>query len=532
MRFFKRGGAVKMKKFNVTGTCIPAENYMVDISGKLEKIMKLIDDGCYFTINRARQYGKTTTLSRIHNTLPAEYICARISFEGLGDESFDSQEKFCPTFIGRIVSALRFSSATKEYREKWADYNISDFNSLSEHITNMCEDKKVILIIDEVDRTSHNNVFLGFIGMLREKFLLRREGMDYTFHSVILAGVYDIKNIKLKLMSEGKYTPTVTENKTYNSPWNIAVDFDIDMSFSPAEISTMLKEYEAEHNTDMDITIIAEEIYSYTSGYPFLVSRICQHIDGKLEKNWTAAGVLEAVKIILLEANTLFDDVFKNLENNKELHDFIYSLLIVGEAGNFVIDDPIISIGLMYGFLKKDNDRVVIANKIFETRISNYFISKDSRNKKQTASVLQRDVVKDGRFDMELCLRKFADHYAEIFNENDGKFLERHGRLIFLSYLRPLINGQGFYHIESQFTDLRRMDIVVDFGRDQFIIELKLWKGEEAEHKAYTQLLGYMENKKAEAGYLLTFDFRKEKNKQPKAEWVDINGKNIFEVIV
>jgi len=186
----------------------------------------------------------------------------------------------------------------------------------------------------------------------------------------------------------------------------------------------------------------------------------------------------------------------------------------------------------MTGFLKKVNDRVVIANKIFETRISNYFISKDSRNKKQTAGVLQRDVVKDGRFDMELCLRKFADHYAEIFNKNDSEFLERHGRLIFLSYLRPLINGQGFYHIESQFTDLRRMDIVVDFGHDQFIIELKLWKGEEAEQKSYTQLLGYMENKKAEAGYLLTFDFRKEKNKQPKAEWVDINGKNIFEVIV
>jgi hypothetical protein len=90
-----------------------------------------------------------------------------------------------------------------------------------------------------------------------------------------------------------------------------------------------------------------------------LVSRICQHIDKKLEKDWTADGVLEAVKIILLEANTLFDDVFKNLENNKELHDFIYSLLIVGETGNFVIDDPIISIGLMYGFLKKVEDRVV-----------------------------------------------------------------------------------------------------------------------------------------------------------------------------
>jgi hypothetical protein len=105
--------------------------------------------------------------------------------------------------------------------------------------------------------------------MLREKFLARRNKKDYTFHSVILAGVYDIKNIKLKLKDEGLYVPPETENKLYNSPWNIAVNFKVDMSFSPAEIATMLKEYEAEHNTGMDITEISKEIYNYTSGYPF-----------------------------------------------------------------------------------------------------------------------------------------------------------------------------------------------------------------------------------------------------------------------
>jgi hypothetical protein len=133
---------------------------------------------------------------------------------------------------------------------------------------------------------------------------------------------------------------------------------------------------------------------------------------------------------------------------------------------------------------------------------------------------------------MELCLRKFARHYAELFNETDAEFLERHGRLLFLSYLRPLINGQGFYHIESQFTDLRRMDIVVDFGRDQFIIELKRWKGEEYEKKAYEQLIGYMDSKNADTGYLLTFDFRKEARKDRRTEWVQVGGKRIFEVIV
>ena len=133
---------------------------------------------------------------------------------------------------------------------------------------------------------------------------------------------------------------------------------------------------------------------------------------------------------------------------------------------------------------------------------------------------------------MELCLRKFAEHYAELFNERDAEFIEREGRLLFLSYLKPLINGQGFYHIESQFTDPRRMDIVVDFGHEQFIIELKLWRGEAVHQKAYEQFLGYMDSKGFSADYLLTFDFRNNVNRQPYAKWVDFGDRQIFDVIV
>jgi hypothetical protein len=187
----------------------------------------------------------------------------------------------------------------------------------------------------------------------------------------------------------------------------------------------------------------------------------------------------------------------------------------------------------MYGIIKEENRYVSVSNKIYELVICDYFISKDEEDNPQSADVLQGDVVRNGKFDMELCLCKFAEHYAEIFSENDAKFLERHGRLLFLSYLKPLINGQGFYHIESQFTDLRRMDIVVDFGPQQFIVELKLWRGEAYLAEGYEQLCGYLESKHTESGYMLTFDFRKkEENKTRKAEWIEISGKRIFDVMV
>lgn len=436
--------------------------------------------------------------------------------------------------LRRISKALDFTPASKMYAQEWLNKGVSSFELLSDHITRVCKGKKIVLMIDEIDKTSNNRVFVHFLGMLRDKFLARNNGRDYTFHSVILAGVYDIKNIKLKMVNEGSYTHAPEENKLYNSPWNIAVSFEIDMSFSPTEIVTMLTGYESDHNTGMNIPHIAEEIHNYTSGYPFLVSRICQCLDKNLDKNWTTDGVQEAVKIILDEQNTLFDDIFKNLEAYKDLYDLVYSVLIMGQQRDFVIHHPLIQFGVMFGFLKNNNRKVAISNKIFEVAMSNYLITEESlRNSdKQITGVLPYDVVQNGKFDMELCLRKFAEHYTELFHEHDAKFLEKHGRLLFLSYLKPLINGKGFYHIESQFTDLRRMDIVVDFGQEQYIIELKLWHGEKYKQEAYQQLLGYMASKNAHTGYLLTFDFRKGQNKQPSVGWVVFEEKRIFDVVI
>jgi len=283
----------------------------------------------------------------------------------------------------------------------------------------------------------------------------------------------------------------------------------------------------------MDITAISEEIYNYTSGYPFLVSRICQCIDENLAKDWTINGINGAVQILLGEANTLFDDMFKNIRNYESLREFLYDLLFVGKSKSFNIYNEVISLGYIFGFFRNVNGKTQISNKIFETCIYNYFVSLNELNSDENRNVgtTLPEILKNGAFDMELCLRRFAQHYAEIFSGRDISFLERHGRLLFLSYLKPFINGDGFYHVESEVNDFR-MDLVVDYKREQFIVELKVWRGEKYEQAAYGQLADYLRVKNAERGYLLTFDFRKESNKARGAEWIETGGKKIFEVIV
>ena len=124
-------------------------------------------------------------------------------------------------------------------------------------------------MIDEVDSASNNQVFLDFLAQLRGYYINRDR--KPTFWSVILAGVYDIKNLKRKIVTDG-------ESKV-NSPWNIAADFQVEMSFSVNDIAGMLSDYENDHRTGMNILEMAQIIYDYTAGYPFLVSRLCKLLD-------------------------------------------------------------------------------------------------------------------------------------------------------------------------------------------------------------------------------------------------------------
>ncbi|MCI9596221.1 MAG: hypothetical protein HFE75_02780 [Firmicutes bacterium] len=62
------------KFFNVTAVCRLRQHYMVDIMEKLERIKAVVVQGQYFTMNCARQYGKTTTLKLLEKFLKDDYL--------------------------------------------------------------------------------------------------------------------------------------------------------------------------------------------------------------------------------------------------------------------------------------------------------------------------------------------------------------------------------------------------------------------------------------------------------------------------
>lgn len=496
-----------MKSFNVTGTCRPSEHYMVDITERVEIIRKMVAKGDYFCINRGRQYGKTTTLEALCDGLADEYLVLSISFEGLGDSEMSSGDAVARTFVNILRFQMDFAGAPSEeiytlIRTEAArkDYTLAE---LSRTISIMCRisSKPIVLLIDEVDSAGNYPAFLQFLGMLRNKFLSRSKYP--TFQSVILAGVYDVKNLKLRMRPEDEHQ--------YNSPWNIAVKFDIDMSLPAEGIAGMLNEYATDHELTMDCAAIAKSIREYTGGYPFLVSRICMIIDEK-GYEWNEDGVRNAVHDILMEQNTLFDDMIKKLDDFPTLTAYLKSILYQGQRVAASLDEKAIQLGLTFAFVKEENGVLQIANRIFETRLYNYFTALEQTDVLFRQGQLDKaQFVHDGMLDMRHLLERFVSHFEEIYGTHPQQFVESDGRKLFLLYLRPIINGIGNYYIEAQTRDERRMDVIIDYLGHRYVVELKIWHGEEYNRRGEEQLAGYLDFYKLNTGYMLSFNFNQKK---------------------
>ena len=536
--YARRKGRTVMKKFKTTGLCNPSKNYMVDITDRLNKIKVMIDNGDYFTINRARQFGKTTTLAALERYLKDEYVVLRLDFQAIGTADFADEESFVRTLSLLIIRKASKMTLPSEIIDTFNDFanreaNKARLGELFLLFSKWCEvsPKPIVFIIDEVDSASNNQVFLDFLAQLRLQYLEREDDEDNpAFQSVILAGVADIKHIKGNIRNDN--------DSKVNSPWNISADFKIDMSLSADGIKGMLDEYEADHNTGMNTKLIADSIYEHTSGYPFLVSRICQIIAVQLvpdkfdilNKAWTKQGFNEAIKILLSEKNSLFQSLTGKLTNYPDLKRSIRSILMEGTTLSYSALQESISQMEMYGFIKNNHNTVAISNRIFETLLYNLFLSDEEIKSSamfNEGTLAKNIFVEDGRLNMRLVIEHFIKTYTQIFGPLEDKFKEKDGREQFLLFLKPIINGTGNYYIEAQTRDQTRTDVVVDYLGQQDIIELKIWRGQKYNADGEQQLVGYLDHFGLNVGYMLTFNFNK--NKEQGVKLVKIGDKTIYE---
>lgn len=528
------------RRFNVTGACRPQAHYMVNLDTRLEEIRLFIDAGEYFSINRARQYGKTTTLHALAGYLKEDYLVLSLDFQMLSYRDFESEASFVSAFAREVLTVIAGKNGipedVSERLKEFADEKgkAAKLALLFSCFSNWCQrsEKPIVLMIDEVDTASDNQVFLDFLAQLRGYFNQRMERP--TFRSVILAGVYDIRTLRQKIRSDSEHR--------LNSPWNIAAQFDVDMSFAAEDIAGMLRDYEKDNHTGMKVSAIADLIYEYTSGYPFLVSRLCKIVDETLIKKaefntkseaWTEEGIRRAVSLLLAEKNTLFESLSNKLEDYPELKSVLYELLFMGKSIAYNPDDKATDMAMMFGFVKVSEGNVAVANRIFETRLYNTFLTDaEMQNTDIYKAALQdkRWFVRNGHLNMEKILERFAVHFHDLYGDQDKKFYEEDGRRYFLLYLRPIINGTGNYYIESRTRNMERTDVIVDYCGEQFIVEMKVWRGNAYHKRGEKQLVEYLEHYHLKTGYMLSFNFNK--NKEMGIRHIRLGDKLLIEATV
>ncbi len=530
------------KNFNITGLCLSDRHYMVNTEDKLAQIKKLVDDGDYFIMNRSRQYGKTTTLRLLASYLKEEYIVIFLDFQKMDHTKFETGQTFSQAFAEYFVKTVNnrrnpvegLDEGVLEKLRAGACTNPA-FSQMELFgcLIDLCDtaEKPVVLMIDEVDSATNNQVFLDFLAQLRAYYLER--DITPTFHSVILAGVHDIRNLKRKIRPN--------EDHRINSPWNIATPFTVDMSLAEKGIEGMLVEYEGEHHTGMDVGTVAKEIRDYTSGYPYLVSLICKTIDEELQGEegrlkgsaaWSAEGVSEAVKRIAMRQNTLFDSLTKRIKDYPELRRILNIILFQGRSFSYTGLNESLRMAETLGFIKEKNGKAVIANRIFEIVLYNLFTSEEETQSLSydAGSLMKNRFIGDGKLNMELILAKFVEHFHDVYSDKDEAFVEKQGRKLFLMYLKPIINGVGNYYVEAETRDALRTDIIVDYLGQKYVVELKIWHGEKYNEDGEKQLAEYLDRHRLKEGYLLTFNFNKQKETGVKR--VPYEDKMLIEAMV
>lgn len=192
----------------------------------------------------------------------------------------------------------------------------------------------------------------------------------------------------------------------------------------------------------------------------------------------------------------------------------------------------------MYGILKEENGNCKINNKIYEQIIYNHMMMKVIRRDKYAImseyNYKANFINANEDLDIEKVFVKFKEFMKHEYSEGIEAFLEEDARLISLAFLSPIINGTGFAFKEVKGGEEKRFDIVINYNKKMYVLELKIWRGKEYHKKGLMQLREYLEQFGLDQGYPLIFDFRKTESLSDKIEVSEIeikgNNKKITEV--
>ena len=509
-----------MREFNIFGPVDPQLHYHVDRVEVKLAIRRKIDKGRYFTLNAARQTGKTTLFREVVAELETEgqYFSILLSFGDLrGYSTTRFYERLSQAIQIHFLDELQvLDGETRPEKAALRDHgDFGDWLLETGRRLGRGSGRRGVLIIDEFDAISPE-LAEPLLAVFREMYLNRHKPAFQVVQSVILVGV---RNIPALLSGS-------------QSPFNIADQYQVPY-FSAAETADLLTQHTTETSQPF-APEISEAIYRETAGQPFLVNRLGQLLTTEIVTNRKHSidsdHFRRALGKLLKENNTHFASITSKALPHRSV---LLPILFYNQRRNS-FRDPVTQELLMYGVLRVvkdefDAELARIANPIYRKMLILTF-TPPSGDIPINGSVHHRYVI-EGILDMDALLDAFQQMMTEhgirlLRSKKTDRPLEIGGQYLLLSYLTAALDTIGGYVSLEAINSAGEMDLQVFYRGTRFIIETKIWYGPKRFKQGQQQLASYLAAARLDKGYIVLF------SEQTLAETLEAGGDAPFEATV
>lgn len=495
------------KVFCIAGPINPDFHYFIPNRLNRDDIHRLIQNREYFVLHAPRQSGKTTAIFELCRQLNAKGSFNALYFNV---EAAQAVRENVEDGLLTILIALKQATENQLPSESAAiDYlkNITsaraeiNFNSLflafeflSKHST-----KPLILFIDEIDSLI-GDTLISVLRQIRAGFPNRPKLFP---HALCLIGLRDVRDYRIWSRQEGKHLST-------SSPFNIKAESLVLSNFTLDDVKNLYNQH-TQQTGQIILPEAIEHAYYLTSGQPWLVNALAYQAcyrDLKNSQEPITKEVIERAKEALIKRrDTHLDSLIDKLREPRVRP--IIESIITGETdlGNIQPDD------LQYvrdlGLIKQEG--LEIANPIYKEIIPRELNFIATEFITQTIVAYKRA---DGSLNASALIQGFIDFYREHSDIWLEKFdyKEAAPHLLMMAFLQKVVNGGGTLQREYAL-GTGRVDILLKWGKQTIVIELKIRRSQRSVTDGLTQTASYMDRSAASEGHLIIFD------REPNKTW-------------
>ena len=520
-----------MRWFETRGPVYPEDNYVVARRDELADFIKRVERGRYIVLFAPRQTGKTSFFRNALTTLENErdiYFPIHLNFEGYVDSDADAfYRSLCKEICKEIKSVFqkRGKSSSDALNRFLANAQITEPISMREffeNLGNLLEDQLFVMIIDEFDSIPRDAI-RGFLHSLRQIYL---SGRNRCPHSI---GIIGVKNI-----TQLNYDRSI-------SPFNIQDEFNLP-NFTLEQVQELLSQYTDEVGQPFTPETIGA-IHKQTAGQPVLVNRFAQILTEELNipksEPITMEHFSEAHIQLLREGHTNIDHLITNIHKDRRFEALLMKIASYDEGVRFSPYNEHIDELTTYGVIAEGADGMCeIINPIYHYCIMNAFkpivngleqeyLPDDNR------SGFEDYLTPDGYVQMTALLDNFRDFIARVgfkilqVPDTPQEYVGQHLLFAYLEQFVQIVGGAMYLEVR---TGRGRMDILILHRNRKYIVETKIWGGDNRYQAGKSQLAAYARSEGAEEGYYVVFDHRNAP--EPRVETETIDGLTIRSYVI